>query len=40
MIFKYRKLEHLTNIKNIAATTEQTKNIKLLGIILDKHPAF
>ena len=37
MIFSYRKLLHLTNIKIGSATKEETNNIKFLGIIFDKH---
>ena len=40
MIFSYRKLLYLTNIKIGSATIEETKNIKFLGIILDKHLTF
>ena len=40
MIFLYIKLLHLTNIKMISATIEETNNIKLLGIIFDKHLTF
>ena len=39
MIFSYRKLLHLTNIKIGSATIEETK-IKFLGIIFDKHLTF
>ena len=34
MIFSYRKLLHLTNIKIGSVTTEETNNIKFFGIIL------
>ena len=40
MIFSYRKLLHLTNIKIGSATIEDTNNIKFLGIIFDKHLTF
>ena len=40
MIFSYRKLLHLTNIKIGSATIEETNSIKFLGIILDKHLIF
>ena len=40
MIFSYRKLLHLTNIKIGSATIEETNNIKFLGIIFDKHLTF
>ena len=40
MIFPYRKLLHLTNIKIGSATIEETNNIKYLRIIFDKHLAF
>ena len=40
MIFSYRKLLHLTNIKIGPANIEETNNIKLLGIIFDKHLTF
>ena len=40
MIFSYRKLLHLTNIKIGSATIEETNNIKFLGIIFDKHLPF
>ena len=40
MIFSYRKLLHLTNIKIESATIEDTNNIKFLGIIFDKHLTF
>ena len=33
MIFSYRKLLHLTNIKITSATIEETNNIKFVGII-------
>ena len=36
MIFSFRKLFHLTNIKIGSATIEETNNIKFLGIIFDK----
>ena len=37
MIFSYRKLLLLTNIKIGSATTEGTNDIKFLGIIFYKH---
>ena len=37
MIFLYRKLLHLTNIKIESATIVETNNIKFLGIIFGKH---
>ena len=37
MIFSYRKLLHLPNIKIGFATIEETNNIKFFGIIFDKH---
>ena len=37
MIFSYRKLLHLTNIKIGSATVDETNNIKMFGIIFDKH---
>ena len=40
MIFSYRKLLHLTNIKIGSASIEETNNIKFLGIIFDKHLTF
>ena len=40
MIFSYRKLLHLTNIKIGSATIEETNNIKFLGIIFDTHLTF
>ena len=40
MIFSYRKLLHLTNIKIGSATKEETNNIKFLEIIFDKHLTF
>ena len=40
MIFTYRKISHLTNIKIGSATIEETKNIKFLGIIFDKNLTF
>ena len=40
MIFSYRKLLHLANIKIGSATTEEINNIKFLGIIFDKHLTF
>ena len=40
MIFSYRKLLHLTDIKIEIATIEETNNIKFLGIIFDKHLTF
>ena len=40
MIFSYRKLLHLTNIKIGSATIEETNNIKFIGIIFDKHLTF
>ena len=40
MIFSYRKLFYLTNIKIGSATIEETNNIKFLGIIFDKHLTF
>ena len=40
MIFSFRKLLHLTNIKMGSATIEETNNIKFLGIIFDKHITF
>ena len=40
MIFKYRKLLHLTNIQIGSAAIEKTNNIKFLGIIFDKHLTF
>ena len=40
MIFSYRKLLHLTNIKIGSATIEETNNIQFLRIIFDKHLAF
>ena len=40
MIFSYRKLLHLTNIKIGSATKEKINNIKFLGIIFDKHLTF
>ena len=40
MIFSYRKLLHLTDIKIESATIEETNNIKFLGIIFDKHLTF
>ena len=39
-IFSYRKLLHLTNIKIISTTLEETNSIKFLGIIFDKHLTF
>ena len=40
MIFSYRRLLHLTNIKIGSATLEETYNIKFLWIIFDKHLTF
>ena len=40
MIFSYRKLLHLTNIKMDLQTIEETNNIKFGGIIFDKHLTF
>ena len=40
MIFSYRKLLQLTNIKIISAILEETDNNKCLGMIFDKHLAF
>ena len=40
MIFLYRKLFHLTNIKIGSATIEETNNIKFFVIIFDKHLTF
>ena len=40
MIFSYRKLSDLTNIKIGSATIEKTNNIKFLGIFFDKHLTF
>ena len=40
MIFSYRKLLHLTDIKIGSATIEETNNIKFWGIIFDKHLTF
>ena len=40
MIFSYRKLLHLTNIKIGSATIKETNHIKFLGIIFDKHLVF
>ena len=40
MIFLYRKLLHLTNIKIGSVTIGETNNIKFLGIIFDKHLTF
>ena len=40
MVFSFRKLLHLTNIKIWSATMEETNNFKFLGIIFDKHVAF
>ena len=40
MIFSYRKLLHLTNIKIGSATIEETNNIKFLGTIFTKHLTF
>ena len=40
MIFSYRELLHLTNIKIGSATIEETNNIKFLGIIFNKRHTF
>ena len=40
MIFSYRKLLHLTNIKIESATIEETNDILFLGIIFDIHLTF
>ena len=40
MIFSYRKLTHLTNIKIGSAIIEETNNIKFLLIIFVKHFTF
>ena len=40
MIFLYRKLLYLNNIKIGSATIDETNNIKFLGIICDKHLTF
>ena len=40
VIFSYRKLLYLPNIKIGSATIEETNNIKFLGIIFDKHFTF
>ena len=40
MIFSYRKLLYLTNIKITSATIEEINNIKFFGIIFDKHLTF
>ena len=40
IIFAYGKLLHLTNIKIVSATIEETNNIKFLEIIFDEHLTF
>ena len=40
MIFSCRKRVHLTNMKILSATIEETNNIKFLGIIFVKHLTF
>ena len=40
MLFSYRKLLHINNIKIGSKTIEEANNIKFLGIIFDKHLTF